>query len=529
MTGLGCDGEKLCEYLDGELSPTEHAQMEAHLRECTACRDELDALRSAARAMAALPRPKVSEKIAAHVHQAVAKISAEKKIPPPATLLREVRARPRSAWFAAAASVVMFGAAGLVAYWLSSPFFQTASEMPLAQKAPEASNVFADAPKKVLLPHAADKETATAAPCVAPKEREERRPAGDFLPKAKIKKDFHLPSAKPTPNSFPDAPPAPIGHSGQSVGKFEADGEKTDLDANMANLADGKVAVRLRETLKERTHEDPIGADANAKTSAVAESAAVGMAQKQHMNPADATYSKTDAIPAQVVFRATNQPAAVGALEDMVRNCGGRVVAMDSFGKKTVSSSTVAAAVSGGRKSAPAELARGAQATAPKASTERKKEAAFFEKEELRKRTETDKALTPGTAVAQNEAAYALAASKLPADDEAAGEKAQQPLTPWTMKIRVPRRRAEEFIENFRLLQAHVLLNETADKIAKDRLQEPAESAYGRRNEQAKDSLATKSALEVTKSGFPQAENAALETGEPDEVWFELVIEIQPL
>ena len=48
---------KLNRYLDGELSVRERHQVEEHLADCASCRDELERLRSAAVALAAVPQP----------------------------------------------------------------------------------------------------------------------------------------------------------------------------------------------------------------------------------------------------------------------------------------------------------------------------------------------------------------------------------------------------------------------------------------------------------------------------------------
>jgi hypothetical protein len=53
--------ERLSEYHDGELSPSERAACEAHLQGCAACRDALDDIRAlvtAARAAADVPPPR---------------------------------------------------------------------------------------------------------------------------------------------------------------------------------------------------------------------------------------------------------------------------------------------------------------------------------------------------------------------------------------------------------------------------------------------------------------------------------------
>jgi hypothetical protein len=47
--------DRLSEYLDGELAPAEHAEVEAHLRACATCREVLDELRAVVRRAESLP------------------------------------------------------------------------------------------------------------------------------------------------------------------------------------------------------------------------------------------------------------------------------------------------------------------------------------------------------------------------------------------------------------------------------------------------------------------------------------------
>jgi hypothetical protein len=47
--------DRLSEYLDGELTPAEHAEVEAHLGECASCRGILDELRAVVRRAGKLP------------------------------------------------------------------------------------------------------------------------------------------------------------------------------------------------------------------------------------------------------------------------------------------------------------------------------------------------------------------------------------------------------------------------------------------------------------------------------------------
>lgn len=47
--------DRLSEYLDGDLTPAEHAEIDAHLRECPSCRDILAELRAVVRQAGSLP------------------------------------------------------------------------------------------------------------------------------------------------------------------------------------------------------------------------------------------------------------------------------------------------------------------------------------------------------------------------------------------------------------------------------------------------------------------------------------------
>jgi len=54
--------DRLSEYIDGELTPAEHTELEAHLSTCRACADTLDELREViARAAALAPRPPAAD------------------------------------------------------------------------------------------------------------------------------------------------------------------------------------------------------------------------------------------------------------------------------------------------------------------------------------------------------------------------------------------------------------------------------------------------------------------------------------
>lgn len=67
--------EKLNDHIDGYLSETESAEVERHLRECSACRQEAEEIRALHGAVAELPR----------------------EIPPPADLWRQTAAAARAA------------------------------------------------------------------------------------------------------------------------------------------------------------------------------------------------------------------------------------------------------------------------------------------------------------------------------------------------------------------------------------------------------------------------------------------------
>ena len=51
--------DRLSEYLEGELSPTQARALEAHLAGCASCRDELEMLRRVLRAAGGLRLPRV--------------------------------------------------------------------------------------------------------------------------------------------------------------------------------------------------------------------------------------------------------------------------------------------------------------------------------------------------------------------------------------------------------------------------------------------------------------------------------------
>ncbi|HET8645069.1 MAG TPA: zf-HC2 domain-containing protein, partial [Vicinamibacteria bacterium] len=86
--------ERLCAFLDGELSPAERAEVEAHLRECATCRQELDgllAVDAAARELTVAAPPGYFEAFPGRVRQRLA--------------ARRRRAVP--AWTLAAAAAVL--------------------------------------------------------------------------------------------------------------------------------------------------------------------------------------------------------------------------------------------------------------------------------------------------------------------------------------------------------------------------------------------------------------------------------------
>lgn len=96
--------EKLEDWLDGTLDPSERAAFEAHLGECGACREEFARCRTLAELAAALPRPAVPASLGAAVRGRLAG-----------------RSRPRSRLLRALAFAGAAAAAVLLAAVLTAP------------------------------------------------------------------------------------------------------------------------------------------------------------------------------------------------------------------------------------------------------------------------------------------------------------------------------------------------------------------------------------------------------------------------
>lgn len=123
MKRTDCDGERLCEYLDGELSAEQRALVEAHLRECAACREELVALRRAAAAVRALPRAAAPATLREEIRRAVAGAEEEGATGEGEVVsLAQERVARRRYFQTAAASVAAFLAAGVIAYLFTPSF-----------------------------------------------------------------------------------------------------------------------------------------------------------------------------------------------------------------------------------------------------------------------------------------------------------------------------------------------------------------------------------------------------------------------
>ncbi|MFH1679580.1 MAG: zf-HC2 domain-containing protein [Candidatus Eisenbacteria bacterium] len=109
MTICNDEARKL-DYLDGVLSAEERASFERHLRECPACRGEIEGLAAAVRAVRALPREGVPADLARSVRGAMPTAESE------SVILRGRRARwgyGRIAAGVAAASALLASAAAL--------------------------------------------------------------------------------------------------------------------------------------------------------------------------------------------------------------------------------------------------------------------------------------------------------------------------------------------------------------------------------------------------------------------------------
>ncbi len=63
--------ERLSEYLDGELAPDRRAALEAHLRDCPACRQELEALRRTTARLEAAPDREPEKDLWPEIHRAL--------------------------------------------------------------------------------------------------------------------------------------------------------------------------------------------------------------------------------------------------------------------------------------------------------------------------------------------------------------------------------------------------------------------------------------------------------------------------
>ena len=102
---------RLSAFIDGQLSPEEQAQTEAHLHTCTVCQQQLTELRQTVALLHALPQPKLPRSFMLPI----AEPTIEPRIPSTARPLAPITPlRRRNTWPAYAANVVRY-ASGLAA------------------------------------------------------------------------------------------------------------------------------------------------------------------------------------------------------------------------------------------------------------------------------------------------------------------------------------------------------------------------------------------------------------------------------
>ncbi len=95
--------ELLSAYRDGELDASEQASVEDHLKECTACQEELESVESVVRSLKALPSVSLTKDFSADIEALINK----SEVP-----VQPIGRRPRAMWLAAAAAVVSLLIAG---------------------------------------------------------------------------------------------------------------------------------------------------------------------------------------------------------------------------------------------------------------------------------------------------------------------------------------------------------------------------------------------------------------------------------
>ena len=66
-----CDEQLLGAYFDGEVTPEQQAQVEAHLRDCPACARQLEMLRDGSRLLRDYPFQDITDRERMRLHQAV--------------------------------------------------------------------------------------------------------------------------------------------------------------------------------------------------------------------------------------------------------------------------------------------------------------------------------------------------------------------------------------------------------------------------------------------------------------------------
>ena len=179
---MSCEefSESLSAYLDHELSPSERARLEAHLRDCSGCRQELESLRAVSRLVSSLPAVEPSEGFSR-------------------SLSREIAARRPRRWLrpiplfagdlvpvlAVAAVVLIVVTAALVI-----PYFTGPSPGPRGVEAPAGPAPTAERAK--VSPPAEPSEPALAA--AAPEEAPSGRP--EVAPSAAGRLDLEAPAGE---------------------------------------------------------------------------------------------------------------------------------------------------------------------------------------------------------------------------------------------------------------------------------------------------------------------------------------------
>lgn len=110
----------LNEYVDGELGSAERGGVEAHLRECDACRNAVAALNELRRAASTLEPIAPPQRVWTRIERALLEAPGARSQSPDISPQARIRRRPATAtwWLAAAAALILATAVGLrVAPW----------------------------------------------------------------------------------------------------------------------------------------------------------------------------------------------------------------------------------------------------------------------------------------------------------------------------------------------------------------------------------------------------------------------------